>query len=143
MHWVLVASTLVVGTGVTLRVLGCDSAGTTARVTAPTVAVPLLVGTASAGAVDQVGTVACQLGIGDLVTFVLAALAVFHVVAGAIKATTAFNALGSTRADRQRRGRRAMIGALQVTAGAFFPAVVGAIFTVVLDFELGACIHLV
>ena len=104
---------------------------------------PLFAGTASASAVGQVGTVACRLGIGDLVTFGIAALAVFHVVAGAIKATTAFDHLGSTRADRQRQGRRAMIGALQVTAGAFFPVLVGAIFTVVLDFELGACIHLV
>ena len=143
MHWRLVVWALVIGTGGSLCALGCNRAVTTARATALTVAVPLLVGTASAGAVDQVGSVACRLGIGDLVTFALAALAVFHVVTGAIKATAAFNDLGSTRADRQRQGRRAMIGALQVTAGAFFPVVVGAIFTVVLDFELDACIHLV
>ncbi|RXK46403.1 hypothetical protein [Halorientalis pallida] len=143
MDWVLVVSAIAVGAGVGLCVLGCDRALTTDRATALILLVPLFVGTASAGAADQVGSVACQLGIGDLVTFALAALAAFHVVKGAITATVAFNELGSPRADRQRQGRRAMIGALQVTAGAFFPVVVGTVFTAVLDLELGACIHLV
>jgi hypothetical protein len=142
MHWVLVVSAVGIGTGVTLRALARVRAITTGRATAPGVAVPLFVGTASASAADQVGSVACRLGIGDLVTFAIAALAVFHVVKGAITATVAFDKLGSPRADRQRQGRRAMVGALQATAGAVFPVVVGAIFTVVLDFELGACIHL-
>ncbi|WP_424017317.1 hypothetical protein ACOZ4N_15765 [Halorientalis pallida] len=139
MHWELVVSAV----GIALCALVRDRASTTARATAPVVAVPLFVGPASASAADQVGTVACQLGVGDLVTFAIAALAVFHIVKGAITATVAFDKLGSARADRQRQGRRAMIGALQVTAGAVFPVVVGAIFTVVLDFELGACIYLV
>lgn len=104
---------------------------------------PVLVGTASASAAGQVGSIACRIGVGDLVTFAIAAIGIFHVVKGAYTATLAFNKLGSTRVDRQREGRRAMIGALRATAGVFFPVVVSAIFTVVLEFDLGACIHLV
>ncbi|WP_336001522.1 hypothetical protein [Halorientalis halophila] len=106
-------------------------------------ALPLLVGTASASATGQVGSIACQLGIGDLVTFAFAVLAAFHVVKGAFTATAAFSQLGSTRADRRRQGRRAMMGALQVTAGAFFPILAGVFLEVVLQVDIGACIHFV
>lgn len=146
MYWLSalsVASALVVGTVAAVVAVGCDRAITAARTTALTVALPVLVGTAGASAADQVGSIACRLGVGDLATFAIAALAAFHIVTGAFKATLAFNELGSTRVDRQRQGRRAMIGALQVFAGAFFPIFVGSLLGVVLDFELGACIHLV
>jgi hypothetical protein len=143
MYWVSVVTAVTIETGVALLAVSRKRATPTLRAAALAVAGPLFVGPASAGATEQVGTVACRLGVGDLVTFAIAALATVHVVKGAITATLAFNKLGSPRADRQRQGRRAMIGALQVTAGAFFPVVVGAILTVVLDFELGACIHLV
>ena len=143
MDRVFVVTAGTIGTGLALLAASRERTTPTLRAAALTVAGPFAIGSASAGATEQVGTVACQLGVGDLVTFVIAALATFHVVKGAITATLAFNKLGSPRVDRQRQGRRTMIGALQVTAGAFFPLVVGAIFTVVLDFELGACIYLV
>jgi hypothetical protein len=142
MHW-LTALSFASGLGVAVAVVGRGRTATFTRAAGLASGLSLFVGTASASATDQVGTVACQLGVGDLVTFAIAALATVHVLKGAITATVAVDKLGSTRADRQREGRRAMIGALQATAGAFFPVVVGALFTVVLDFELGACIHLV
>ncbi|MFB6083773.1 MAG: hypothetical protein ABEJ94_05965 [Halorientalis sp.] len=143
MYW-LAALSLASALGVVAAAaVGRGRAIVAARTAAVTVTLPSLVGIASAGAVDRVGTIACRLGVGDLVTFAIAALAAFHIVAGALQATVAFDALGSPRADRRRQGRRAVVGAFRVTAGAVFPIFVGALFTVVLDFELGACIHLV
>lgn len=110
----------------------------------------LLAGPAVAqSAISQVGQAMCRNGIGDIITFGLAALAILLIILAAYRGMLAFNKMGSHQSDKQYEGKEQMVGAVKTFAGAFVPLIFGGVLDVLgvntiscLDFDIGILVIL-